>query len=247
MSGSGRRTSIDAFSFQDGEIIAGKYTVIQRMGLGWEGEVYQLQERTTGIELAGKFFYPQRNRRNRAVKIQARKLHKLRDCPIVIQYFTQERCEVEGIPVHFLVSELVEGVVLRDFVRNQRGRRLNVLAALHLLHALAVGFESIHQCGEYHGDLHWENVIVRRHGLGFDLKLIDLYSHGKTTRFNIQCDVVDMIRIFYDALGGPKTYAKHPPEVKSICCGLKRSLILSKFPSAAKLRAYLENLEWETA
>ena len=53
-----------------------------------------------------------------------------------------------------------------------------------------------------------------------------------------------MIRIFYDALGGPKHYASMPDEVKAICCGLKRSLIVKRFRTASKLRAHLRSIEW---
>jgi hypothetical protein len=50
--------------------------------------------------------------------------------------------------------------------------------------------------------------------------------------------------MFYDALGGQKHYARQPAEVKAICCGLKRSLIIQKFRTAGHLRRYLESMEW---
>ena len=54
----------------------------------------------------------------------------------------------------------------------------------------------------------------------------------------------DLVRIFYDALGGPEHYAKQPQPVKNICRGLKRGLIAREFRSAGKLRQHLESLEW---
>ena len=54
----------------------------------------------------------------------------------------------------------------------QRGRRLSPFEALHLLHALVRGVEEIHAVGEYHGDLHSDNIIVRRRGLGFEVKVV---------------------------------------------------------------------------
>ncbi len=53
-----------------------------------------------------------------------------------------------------------------------------------------------------------------------------------------------MIRIFHDALGGRRRYASQPPEVKAICRGLKRSLILQKFKTAGQLKSYLETMQW---
>jgi len=234
------------FEFEEGMTLAGKYEVISRVGSGWEGEVYLVSEVNTGIERAAKFFYPRRNPNNRTLVYYAKKLHRLRHCPILIQYHTQETITYRGVPVTFLVSEYVEGELLSEFLKRQPGKRLDPFQALHLLHALAAGIESIHHLREYHGDLHTDNVIIRRLGLGFDVKLVDLYRWRAPKRTNIQDDVIELVRIFYDAVGGKKHYANQPPEVKSICCGLKRSLILKKFSTAGQLRQHLETLQWES-
>ena len=59
-----------------------------------------------------------------------------------------------------------------------------------------------------------------------------------------KADVIDLIRLFYDAMGGAKHYPRQPREVKALCKGLKRSLILKKFKSAGQLRRYLETMKW---
>ncbi|MFP5505438.1 MAG: protein kinase, partial [Gammaproteobacteria bacterium] len=201
--------------------------------------------RATGIDRAAKFFFPHRNPRDRTATFYACKLHKLRHCPIVIQYHTQETILYRGVPISFLVSDFVEGDLLSEFLSKQPGKRLSAFQGLHLLHALASGIECIHQMREYHGDLHAENIIVQRYGIGFDLKLLDLFHWGAPKKENIHDDVVDLIRIFYDAIGGKKHYARQPRQIKAICCGLKRTLILKKFRSAGQLREYLENIEWD--
>ncbi len=235
---------IDRFEFEPGTTIAGKYKILERLGAGWEGEVYLIRETATGIERTAKFFYPQRNQRDKALKFYARKLHKLRQCHIVIQYHTQERTIFNGVPISFLVSEYVHGELLSEFLARQPGRRLTPFQAVHLLHALAKGIGCIHQKGEYHGDLHPENIIVERYGLTFELKLLDMFHWGQPSASNIRNDVIDLIRIFYDALGGQKQYAKQGEEVKRICCGLKRSMITKKFRTAEQLRVYLELMSW---
>ncbi len=244
----GKTTStrrITRFNFPPGTVVADKYEIVSLLGTGWEGEVYTLRECATGIERAGKFFYPHRNPRNRMANFYAKKLHKLRHCPILIQYHTQEKILYENVLVRFLVSEYIEGELLSEFLRRQPGKRISVFQGLHLLHALAAGIGSIHEQHEYHGDLHDENIIIRRHGLSFDLKLVDVFHWGPASPENIHEDVCNLVRLFYDALGGQKHYAKHPPEVKAICCGLKRSLILRKFRNAGQLRRYLETMEWQ--
>ena len=227
-----------------GRTLTNKYEVVSRLGAGWEGEVYLIREFSTGIERAAKFFYPHRNPNNKALKFYAKKLHLLRHCPILIPYHTQETILVRRIPISFLVSDFVEGELLSEFLKRQQGKRLHVFQGLHLLHALALGIECIHRLREYHGDLHTDNVIVSRYGLRFDLKLLDMFHWSAPRRENIQDDICNLIRILYDAIGGAKFYAKQPEEIKMICCGLKRSLILEKFPTASQLRQHLETMQW---
>lgn len=239
------RDRFEAFGLRPGTILADRYEVLAKLGGGWEGEVYLVAERAAGVERTAKLFFPQRNPRDRAAKFYARKLHKLRHCPIVVQYHTQESIEFRGTPVTFLVSEFVDGELLQSFVRRQRGRRLQPFQAVHLLHALARGVECIHRAGDYHGDLHIENVMVKRVGLEFDLKLIDMFHWGAPTAEHRRDDIVDLVRLFYDVLGGQRHYAGQPQEVKSICRGLKRSLILQRFRTVTRLREYLETMEWQ--
>ncbi|MBD3348236.1 MAG: protein kinase [Candidatus Eisenbacteria bacterium] len=237
---------IEGFDLGPGDVLIDKYEVVGRLGQGWEGEVYLVSEIGTGIERAAKFFFPHRNPRNRTLRYYAKKLHRLRHCPILIQYHTQETIDYEGIPVTFVVSEYVEGEPLSEFLKRQPGKRLDPFQAFHLLHALAAGMESIHNLREYHGDLHTDNIIVRRAGLGFDVKLLDLYRWKAPRRVNIQDDVCDLVRVFYEAVGGRERYARQPQEVKGICCGLRRSLILKKFNTAGQLRQKLETMQWES-
>lgn len=237
--------TLDAFNLQPGRILARKYEVIELLGAGWEGEVYLVREIATDIERTAKIFFPQRNIKDKSALFYAKKLHKLHHCPVTIQYSSQETITFRGMSVTMLMSEYVEGELLSAFVKRQPGKRLLPFSALHLLHALAVGMECIHNMGEYHGDLHMENIIVQRYGLKFEVKLLDMFNFGKPTKENIGIDTIDLIHIFYNALGGAKHYSKQPAEIKSICCGLKRALILKKFSNATQLRQYIETMQWQ--
>jgi serine/threonine protein kinase len=235
---------IESFDLQPGRVVARKYKVVARLGAGWQGEVYKIEEIRTGIERAAKLFFPHRNVGGRTSRIYAKKLHKLRNCPILIQYHTEEIITYRRMPITVLISEYVEGSLLSEFIYNVPGKRLNPFEAVHLLYALAAGMEQIHQANEYHGDLHLDNIIVCRHGLVFDLKLLDLFHLESPKAENRQTDICDVIRVFYDVLGGQKHYARQPEAVKYICSGLKRSLILSKFRTMVALRKHLETMEW---
>ena len=237
---------INEFKLAPGRVLSKKYEIIDLLGAGWEGEVYLIKEVATGIDRTAKLFFPHRNIKDKSAQFYANKLHKLRHCPIVIQYSTQETILFRNNPVTVLISEYVEGELLSEFIARQPGKRLTGFQALHLLHSLARGMECIHAMHEYHGDLHSDNIIVQRFGLSFDLKLVDMFYAGSPKKQNIHDDTVDMIHVFYEAIGGKKHYAKQPQEVKAIINGLKRSLILKKFKSAGQLRQYLETMHWST-
>lgn len=235
---------IISFDFPVGKVIARKYRVVSKLGSGWEGEVYKVVEARTGIERAAKVFYPHRNIAGRTSKLNAKKLHKLRHCPLLMQYLGEELITVRKAPVTVLISDYVRGDVLEDFLKRMPGGRLSAFEGVHLLYVLAKGMEHVHMAGEYHGDIHSGNVIVQRHGLSFDLKLVDLFHTRDTKAFNKGEDILDLIRLFYDSLGGAKYYARQPAAVKYICCGLKIGLIFQKFRTMTHLRRHLETMTW---
>ena len=172
------KKKIDSFNLSPGRMIAGKYEILGLLGQGWEGEVYKIRERNSGIERAAKLFYPTRNLRDKAVRFYVGKLHKLRNCSMVIQYHNEEHIRIRGHEITVMISEFVDGLLLSDFVKQYRGNRLPNYMALHLLYALAIGLEEIHQLGDYHGDLHSDNIIVQRQGVNFELRLLDMFNWG---------------------------------------------------------------------
>lgn len=237
---------IDSFKLETGRLLAGKYVVDSLLGAGWEGEVYKVIERKTGAPRAAKLFFPHRNEGDRAVSLYARKLERLRSCPIILKYHHSEEVTVRDMWVTALVSEFVEGELLEKFIQRQPGRRLPPFEALTLLHTIASGLECVHKMREYHGDMHVGNILVRRIGIGFDARIVDMYDWGKPSAANIQEDVFNLVRILYDMVGGARHYAKQPPEIKAICLGLKRSLIGRKFKTTHALREHLQTFEWSS-
>jgi len=233
-----------SFALSVGSVLSEKYQVQSLLGRGWEGEVYRIMELDTGVERAAKIFFPKRNVQNKSAIAYAQKLHRLRKCPVMISYHNRENIEYKGEDLTLFISEYVEGELLTKHLSRYRGARLPLFQGLHLLHALAKGVDSMHEMNEYHGDLHSDNIIVQSLGLNYDLKLLDLFNWGKSSRSNQQYDICCIIRIFYDAIGAQRHYANHPQWVRDICCGLKKTLIARKFKSAKDLLRYLESLDW---
>jgi len=112
----------------------------------------EYSRRAPEIRRAAKFYYPHRDRRKAAIAY-ARKLDALRHCPILLQYHHQEIATVRRSKVIVVISELVEGQKLSEFLRRQGRHRLSTFEALHVLYVLARGIAPIHARGEYHGDI----------------------------------------------------------------------------------------------
>jgi serine/threonine protein kinase len=233
------------FGFKPGRELGGKYVIEDLLGRGWEGEVYRVVEKRTGALRAAKLFFPERNPRDRAVTFYAKKLEKLRACPIVIKYHHSETIRRRGEAVTVLVSEFVEGAILEDVIARSRSKRLPEFEALRVFYELVVGLESIHAEREYHGDLHTGNLLVQRRGVHFDVKLVDLFDHGRPSKANAQYDLMCAVRLLYDMLGGRKRYRDLRPELRWIIGGLRQSLVLKRFPTVAKLRAHLDRFDWD--
>ena len=240
-----RQTKVKRFDFPPGRSVAGKYVIERPLGSGWEGEVYAIVERNTGIRRAAKFYYPHRDPMGKAAIAYARKLDALRHCPILMQYHHQEIAYVKRKKVMVVISELVEGRKLSEFLARQPDHRLSTFEALHVLYVLAKGISPIHARGEYHGDIHDDNIMVRRQGVGFEVKLLDFFDLGRPTRSKIQKDVLNLIEVFHIIVGGRESYAQQPKVVKDIIRGLKDSLILQRFQSAGDIAAHLEALTWD--
>src|ERR1700749_1690975 len=89
-----RPGKVKRFDLPPGRVGAGKYQIERLLGSGWEGEVYAIVERATGIRRAAKFYYPHRDPSGKAAISYARKLDALRHCPILMQYHHQEIASV---------------------------------------------------------------------------------------------------------------------------------------------------------
>ena len=235
---------LTSFGLAPGRKIGRRYVVESVLGAGSEGEVYQIRELNTDILRAAKLYFAHRDPRGELAVRHARKLNDLRHCPIVLQYHHSEVVRIGGQEVVAMISELCPGQQLEQWVACHRGRRLHPYEALHVFYELVRGLEAVHAAGEYHSDVHVQNILVQPRGVRFELKLIDFYDWGPPARYKQKQDIVDAVRVFYDCLGGRAAYARQATELRWIIGGLKRTLILKRFGTMASLRSHLESFAW---
>ena len=231
---------MQSFDLPVGRTIGQSYRVEQHLGGGTEGEVYRIRDQSTGIQRAAKLYFPHRDPNQRLTAQHARKLNQLRDCRLVLQYLHTQEVRIDGYRTMAMISELCEGEPLQRWIDRHRSSRVSDFVALTVLHHLVCGLEQIHAAGQYHSDVHTENILIESSGVQFKLKLIDFYEWGKPTRHKMQQDILGAARVLYDMLGGRAYYSKALPESKYVCAGLRSDRILERFPTATRLRHYLE-------
>jgi DNA-binding helix-hairpin-helix protein with protein kinase domain len=232
------------FEFRSGRVIDRRYVLGDFIGAGYEGEVYHITEAATGIGRVVKFFYPHRYADSRRSIRLARKFHRLRNCRVVLQYHHHGELSWKRTKVGYMVSDLAPGRILYDLLRAQPRKRFTPFEALHLTHAIAQGVAEIHAMREYHGDIHEDNVLVERQGIGFSVKLIDLFLHPRGTSDQLKIDVADITGLLYMMIGGPAVYSKCPRIVKEIVCGRRRQTIYKRYPNAGALVSFMRNYPW---
>jgi len=229
-----------------GRKIGSQYVVDAMIGLGSEGAVYRIIDQETGIHRAAKVFSADGLNRPRDTAPHARKLNHLRHCAIVLQYLHRETITVSRQKLNVLISELCDGVPLQSFIEQHPGRRLSPYMALHIMGVLCRGLVQVHAAGEYHADVHTENILIQPRGIHFDLRLIDFYEWGRNSAAKQRQDIIDSASVLYDMIGGARHYAKSPAPVKYICCGRQHRRILDRYPTMLALAAYLDGFAWET-
>src|SRR3954466_14014718 len=120
-----RASKVKRFDFPPGRTVAGKYVIDRPLGSGWEGEVYVITEKTTGIRRAAKFYYPHRDPTGKAAIAYARKLDALRHRILLMQYHHQELVSVRKKRVMVVISDLRAGKKLSELLASPRRTRLS--------------------------------------------------------------------------------------------------------------------------
>ena len=153
-----------------GTLVAGRFAVIDVLGVGGFGAVYRALQQSVGRVVALKLIHP---RLDGAEQVRARFFREARvvaglNDPTVVTLFDYGE-QPDGMI--FMAFELVEGVPLGDLLRNgplEPDHAVGLM--LQVLRALAVA----HRRGLVHRDIKPANIMVRRDEFGQDtVKVLD--------------------------------------------------------------------------
>ena len=142
-----------------------RYRIIAKIGAGGMGEVYRAQDTELGRSVALKFLssdVSQHPNRLKRFILEAKAASALNH-PNILTVYEIGRVDEDT----FIATEFVEGVTLRQHLRLQR---LKLIEVLDIAIQIASALVAAHAAGIVHRDIKPENIMVRKDGI---VKLLD--------------------------------------------------------------------------
>ena len=151
------------------------YRIIGKIGAGGMGEVYRAQDTELGRSVALKFLpsnvAAQQDRLKRF--IQEAKAASALNHPNILTVYQIGRTE----DTTFIATEFVDGITLRDYMR----QRLKLTEILDIASQVASALVAAHAAGIVHRDIKPENIMVRKDGI---VKILDFGLAKLNERFD---------------------------------------------------------------
>ena|GEM_PF-517472 len=157
--GAARRRSADGAPYKVGDVVAGRYAILEVVGSGPLGFVFRAQDEEIDVEVALKAVHPrlvQQPEERTQFSLSMRTGKKLNH-PNLLRVYE------EGLDGDrpFFTMQLLEGMTLRRMLeqRTARGQLFSLKEVEPLLSQMAAALDAAHRFGP-HSDLKPENVIV---------------------------------------------------------------------------------------
>jgi serine/threonine protein kinase len=159
---------VGTMRFEAGQIVNGKYEILESLGQGGMNDAFKARDRETGrlvvlkVPFASLIGDPSTfSRYQRELEIGKRLHHPN------IQRLVEEG-HLDGGIAPYLVLEFVDGTLLREYLREHAP--LPVEEAVNITVQLADALQYCHETGVVHRDLKPENILIERDGT---VKLVD--------------------------------------------------------------------------
>jgi serine/threonine-protein kinase len=145
----------------------GRYRIVEQLGQGGMSVVYKGIDTALDREVAVKVLHPhlaQRPESRKRLEREAKAVARLRH-PNILEVYDYAN---ENVPEAFIVTELIRGRTLREFISAESLQPPEIAAMV--VHEIASALAHAHETGVLHRDLKPENVMVREDGV---IKLMD--------------------------------------------------------------------------
>lgn len=179
---------VKSFKLRKGTGING-YTICERLGSGWEGEVYRVREDYSQGERVLKLFDPSQYRSKHMTKY-CPKLEKLSAIPGIIRFYHTGHWEPRDC--YYLVMEYVSGVPLQRAISR---RPLPLFKALRVVRDLLRVVRACHDSRCCVGDIHSDNIILATTDRPY---IIDVDLGSKLTRRTAADDRTAVCKLLYE-------------------------------------------------
>ena len=155
-----------------GDLIAGKYRVLEVIGRGGMGAVYRAEQLPLGRTVALKVVSPPR--RGSRHKFQRRFLREAATCarlshPNTVAVYDYGQVGDDG--QLYMAMELLEGRTLYEAIREEGC--FNVKRAVRIAWEICRSIRQAHSLGIVHRDLKPENIMLTRTDMGEGVKILD--------------------------------------------------------------------------
>ena len=158
-----------------GQVVAGRYKVIERLAEGSESTTFLAIHQSFGSRVCLKVIRPGHSTRldERLKKFGGINISDVLVLPNdLIEVLVKDQC---GHTVHLpaLIFPYVESATLEDFLEKEAP--LSPFFILEFLNAIASGLAGLEEAGLTHGDLHGRNILCQKNkNRGLDIRIIDI-------------------------------------------------------------------------
>lgn len=151
---------IETKELSRGTTLAGRFEIIERLGKGGMGQVYRVEDKKIGAEIALKLI-------NREISADQQTIERFRNELKMTRMISHRNVcrmfdlgEAEGS--YFITMEYVPGEDLKSFVK--RSRRLDAETAVRIAGQVCEGLAEAHRLGVVHRDLKPSNIMIDKEG-----------------------------------------------------------------------------------
>jgi len=143
-----------------GTLFAGRYEIIELLGAGGMGEVYRVEDKKLGQEVALKLIRPEIAAQKRTIE---RFRHELKAARMISHRYVCRMFDLgEDKGTYFITMEYVSGEDLKSFIR--RSRQLSSETVVRIARQVSEGLAEAHRLGVIHRDLKPHNIMIDKEG-----------------------------------------------------------------------------------